>query len=54
MLENFEWVKFIRQTPSGFVFTHEGGVTFTDDVFKVEHTVELPRPFQLAFLEDDG
>lgn len=48
------WVKYIRETPEGFVFTHEEGVTFTDSDWRVMHEYPLPRPFQLACLEMDA
>lgn len=51
VLTGYDWVKYVRETAEGYVFTHEVGVTFVDRKWNVLREVPLPRPFQLAHLE---
>ena len=51
MLEQYKWVKFVRKIPTGWVFTCETAVVFTDDNWNVVEDVVLPRPFQVHCLE---
>ncbi len=51
VLTQFKWVKFVQKIETGFVFTHEEGVVFVDEDWKIMKEIPLPRPFQIAFLE---
>lgn len=51
ILTQFKWVKFVQKIETGFVFTHEEGVAFVDEDWKIMEKISLPRPFQIAFLE---
>ena len=52
LLKGFQWVKTIRETKSGFFFTHMAGVTKTDKNWNVIETISLPHPFTLSLLEE--
>lgn len=51
ILGDFKWIKFIREIDNKYFFTHEKGLTILDSEFKVIDTIDLPRPYQFAFLE---
>jgi len=51
ILTQFKWLKFVQKIETGFAFTHEEGVVFVDEDWKIMKEIPLPRPFQLAFLE---
>lgn len=51
MLKKYKWVKYIRETDDGFIFTCQEGLIFTDKKFQDCEKTKLPGPFQFAFME---
>lgn len=51
VLEDYKWVKYIREFEDGFIFTHEGGVVVTDPELKIKEKFALPAPYGFAFIE---
>ena len=51
VLEEYKWVKYVREFEGGFIFTHEGGVVITDADWKPKEEIPLPAPYGFAFIE---
>jgi len=51
VLNQYEWVKYIRPFENGFAFTHERGVVITDAAWQTKEEISLPAPYGFAFLE---